>query len=157
LKSILPATLFAALCALAQETPSKKIVSGVCQVTLDNVQINSKTCDLNIGREGYLPADATLRIEQISASCTTPIDRALRTIRLDTQLSSAYEDSHSTFVRVTPREVRTPVAQGEYTGSQRASVYAGPNTKIVAVVTAERGNPFPPIFCEVRFQGMLVP
>jgi hypothetical protein len=141
---------------LAQsETP--RIVSGVCQVTVDNQQINARACDLNIGTEGYVPAGTTVRLRQVSAYCIGPIDRAIRMVRLDTQLSNAYTDMHNTFVRLHRREVRSPGLHAEYLGSQMIDAYAGPGLRVMATVTAELGSLTPRISCEIRFQGTVVP
>lgn len=150
--------IFLSACALfAQSSTQTKIVSGVCQATLNNAQIDAKPCDLNIGNEGYVPAGTTVRIRQVSAYCIGPIDRALRMVRLDTQLSNAYTDMHQTFVSMNRREVRSPGLHAEYQGSQLADVYAGPGLRIMATVTAELGSLTPTIKCEVRFQGTVVP
>lgn len=149
------ALLLAMACAAyAQQSEQPVIVSGVCQTVLDNKQIDAKPCDLNIGNEGFVPAGLTVRISHVSAYCTGPIDRNLRMVRLDTQLSNAYTDMHNTFVRMRRSEVRSPGLHAEYQGSQRVEVYAGGGLRIMATVTAELGSIAPPISCEVRFQGL---
>lgn len=149
--------LFSACALFAQGSTQTKVVSGVCQTTLNNAQIDAKPCDLNIGNEGYVPAGTNVRIRHVSAYCIGPIDRALRMVRLDTQLSNAYTDMHQTFVRMNRLEVRSPGLHAEYQGSQVMDAYAGPGLRIVATVTAELGSLTPTIKCEVRFQGTIVP
>jgi len=145
-----------AAAAFAQSTPPPRIVSGVCQTVLDNSQSDSKPCDLNIGNEGYVPSGVTVRIRHVSAYCIGPIDRRLRMVRLDTQLSNAYTDMHNTFVQMRRNEVRSPGLHAEYQGSQQMDAYAGPGLRIMVTVTAELGSLAPPISCEVRFQGTVV-
>jgi hypothetical protein len=143
--------------AFAQGAPQTKIVSGVCQTVLNNTQSDSKPCDLNVGSDGYVPPGMTVRLRQVSAYCIGPVDRAIRMVRLDTQMSNAYTDMHNTFVHVMRREVRSPGLHAEYQGSQVTDVYAGPGLRILATVTAELGSLTPPIQCEIRFQGTVVP
>ena len=143
--------------ASAQTPTAQRIVSGVCQTTLNNTQSDSKPCDLNISNDGNVPAGTTVRLQQVSAYCLGPIDRAVRMVRLDTQLSSAPTDLHNTFVQVIRREVRSPGLHAEYQGSQLMDAYAGPGLRVMATVTAELGSINPPIKCEVRFQGTVVP
>ena len=147
--------LLLALAAVASAEPVR-IVSGVCKTVLNNTQVDTKPCELNIGADGNVPASTTVRLRQVSAYCTGPIDRAIRMVRLDTQLSSANADMHSTFVQVIRREVRTPGLHAEYMGSQIMDAYAGSGSRITAAVTAELGSISPPISCEVRFQGTVV-
>ena len=150
-------TLLLLTCPLLAQPEAPRIVSGVCQVTVDNAQISARPCDLNIGSEGYVPAGTTVRLRQVSAYCIAPIDRAIRMVRLDTQLSNAYTDMHNTFVRLQRREIRSPGLHAEYQGSQLMDAYAGPGLRIMATVTAELGSLAPRISCEVRFQGTVVP
>lgn len=145
-----------AISALAQTEPPR-VVSGVCQVTVENAQMNARPCDLNIGNEGYVPTGTTVRLRHVSAYCIAPIDRAIRMVRLDTQLSNAYTDMHNTFVRLQRREIRSPGLHAEYQGSQLMDAYAGPGLRIMATVTAELGSLTPRVSCEVRFQGTVVP
>lgn len=149
--------LLFACAAFAPASAQTRVVSGVCQTTLNNTQMDTKPCDLNIGEGGVVPAGTVVRIRQVSAYCIAPIDRALRMVRLDTQLSSARTDTHQTFVQMIRREVRTPGLHAEYQGSQLMDAYAGPGQRIMATVTAELGSLTPTINCEVRFQGTVVP
>jgi len=122
--------------------------SGVCRVTLENTHSATRTCEASI------PNGTHLRIRQISAYCKGPIDRQIRTVRLETRLSN--DDQHTTFLELRSSEIRTPEVYAEYSGSQLADVYAGANTRISATVTAGLGAPEPSITCEIRFQGKLV-
>lgn len=142
--------------AFAQGSSQTKVVSGVCQASLNNTQSDTKPCDLNVGADGYVPAGTTVRVRQVSAYCIAPVDRAIRMVRLDTQLSNANTDLHNTFVQVVRREVRSPGLHAEYLGSQVTDVHAGPGMRILATVTAELGSISPAIRCEIRFQGTVV-
>ncbi|MCC7236972.1 MAG: hypothetical protein IT163_16810 [Bryobacterales bacterium] len=142
--------------AFAQQSAPPAIVSGVCQTILDNKQIDSRPCGLNIGNEGFVPSGQAVRINHVSAYCIGPIDRNLRMVRLDTQLTNAYTDMHNTFVRMRRNEVRSPGLHAEYQGSQLVEAYAGGGLRIRATVTAELGAIAPPITCEIRFQGVTV-
>lgn len=152
-----PSILLLLAFPLLAQSEVPRIVSGVCQVMVDNTQVQAKPCDLNIGNDGYVPAGVTVRLRHVSAYCIAPIDRAIRMVRLDTQLSNAYTGMHNTFVRLHRREVRSPGLHAEYQGSQTMDAYAGPGLRIMATVTAELGSLTPRISCEVRFQGTVVP
>jgi hypothetical protein len=125
-------------------------VNGVCHVTLANTFSASSTC------RAAVPGGTLLRIRQISAYCRGPIDRQLRTVQLETRLSSSPEDLHATYLQLRSREIRNPDVFAEYNGSQLADVYAQAGMRITATVTAGLGAPEPPITCEIRFQGTLV-
>jgi hypothetical protein len=125
-------------------------VNGVCRLTLENVFSATSACQANV------PAGAHLRIRQVSAYCRGPIDRQIRTLRLETRLSNSPDDFHATFLQLRTREIRNPEVYAEYNGSQLADVYAAGGTRISASVHAGLGAPEPPITCEIRFQGTLV-
>jgi hypothetical protein len=149
--------LLLVVCAVfAQGSPQLKIVSGLCRTILNNSQSDTKPCELNVSADGQVPAGTIVRLRQVSAYCTSPIDRAVRLVRLDTQLSNVNTDMHHTFVQVMRREVRSPGLHAEYQGSQLMDAYAGPGSRIMAAVAAELGSINPPINCEVRFQGTVV-
>ena len=125
-------------------------VSGSCQVTLENAHSATNVCKASV------PPNFYFRIRQISAYCKGPIDRQIRTVRLETRLSNSADDLHTTFLNLRSREIRTPEVYAEYTGSQLADIYSMSGTRISAAVTASLGAPEPPITCEIRFQGRLV-
>lgn len=126
--------------------------AGVCRITLENTHSVTTSCQ-NPAAQGY-----HLRIRQISAYCKGPIDRQIRTVRLETRIHSSGGDDHqhTTFLQLRSREIRTPEVYAEYSGSQLADVLAAGGTRISATVTAGLGAPEPPITCEIRFQGTQV-
>ncbi|MEP7364399.1 MAG: hypothetical protein ABI972_14185 [Acidobacteriota bacterium] len=149
--------LLLAFAVIVFAQPSSRIVSGVCEMTLNNTQADTKPCDLNISSDGNVPTGTIVHLQQVSGYCISPIDRAVRMVRLDTQISNGNTGTHYTFVQVVRREVRTPGLHAEYMGSQLMDAYAGAGFRINATVTAELGSLSPPIKCEVRFQGTVVP
>jgi hypothetical protein len=151
--SILLIGLTGVLGALGEEVvpPEEQPVSGSCVVSLIANVYNREKCDLSAAA-ATVPNGFRLKIQHVSAACSTPPSRGIFTLALIARLSPD-GPARTTHLPVTLQAAAPD--QLRLVGAQNVTIYAGSGTSVEVLVSTWEGAPSGHTGCEVSFTAVL--